>query len=190
MALTASQVRVAGAGEVHVADEGTALPTDIETALPVDWVGLGYVTTDGVTFTHGRETEDLDAWQGSKLRVLTLSEPQSVSFALMQSSQDVMFVAFGGGTMAQTAGPPAYSTYTPPAQGSNTVRAMVIEFSDGTITYRYCIPRAQLEGEVTLTLTAEGALTFPLEFGVLDATPNKYQIITDDPAWQSGSVNP
>jgi hypothetical protein len=187
MTLTASEVRVAGAGEVFVADEGTTLPTDTSTALPVDWTGLGYVTTDGVTFTHGRETEDLDAWQGTKLRVLTLSEPVSVSFALMQSNQDVMFVAFGGGTMTVSS---PVSIYTPPAAGANTVRAMVVEFQDGSLDYRFCFPRVQLQGEVSYTLTAEGALTFPLEFGILDASPDKFQIVTEDPAWETGTVTP
>jgi hypothetical protein len=187
MPLTASEVRVAGAGEVFVADEGTALPTDISTGLPVDWTGLGYVTTDGVTFTFGRDTEDLDAWQGSKLRVLTLAEPMGVAFALMQSNYDVMLVAFGGGTLTNNAG---VNTFQPPAAGSNTVRAMCIEFQDGAIGYRYNLPRVQLQGEVSFTLTAEGALTFPLDFGVLDDTPDKYTIVTDDSAWDSGTVTP
>lgn len=186
MPLTASEVRVAGAGEVFVADEGTTLPTNIATALPTEWTGLGYVTTDGVTFTHGRETEDLDAWQGTKLRVLTIAEPVSVAFALMQSNQDVMFVAFGGGTMAVAT---PVSTYTPPTPGTNTVRAMVIEFQDADLGYRFCFPRVQIEGEVSYTLTREGALTFPLEFGVLDSTP-KFTIVTDDPAWEDGTVTP
>ena len=76
MAISADEVRVAGTGHVYVAPKGTALPTTVEAALPADWTDLGYVTTDGVSFTFSRETEDLDAWQGDKIRVLSLSEPK------------------------------------------------------------------------------------------------------------------
>lgn len=182
MSQTPSEVRVAGAGSVYVAAEGTALPTDLA-ALPAEWVEMGYVTPEGVAFTHGRETEDLDAWQGSKIRVLTLSEPVSVAFALMQTNQDTLLLALGGGSVTTNVN---IHTFTPPS-GSNEVRAMVIEFTDGSITYRYCLPRVQVEGEVSYTLTNTGAVTYPIEFGVLDNTP-KFTIVTDDSAMGTGSL--
>lgn len=181
MALTPENVRVAGAGEVYVADEGTTLPVDIETALPVDWTGLGYVTTDGVGFSFNRETNPLNAWQGDNLRVLTTAEPKSVNFALLETSADTFPVVFGGGSIDVEAGPPSYATFTPPDKGVNTVRAMVIVFTDEDITYRYCLPRVQIEGEVSFNLTREDGLSYPMTFTVLDATP-PYLIITDDPA--------
>lgn len=178
----ATEVRVAGAGSVYVAPEGETLPTDL-TALAGNWVELGYVNTDGVTFTHARETEDLDAWQGSKIRVLTTSEPVSVAFSVMQTSDVTLPVIFGGGSIATVAGPPDIHTFTPPAEGTNTIRAMVIEFTDGTLTYRYVMGRVQIEGEVSYTLSRDGAVEYPLEFGVLDDSPNpKFKIVSDDPA--------
>lgn len=183
MAADATEVRVAGAGQVFAAPEGSTLPTDVVTALDAAFVDLGYVTTDGVTFTHGRETEDLDAWQGSKVRVLTLSEPVSVGFALMQTSGDALKLAFGGGTLTDNT---TYFVFEPPV-GSNAVRALVIEFQDGAKNYRYVIPRAQIQGEVSYTLTNQGALTYPLEFGVLDNTP-KWKLITDDAAVQASTL--
>lgn len=183
MANDATEVRVAGAGQVFAAPEGSTLPTDVATALDAAFVDMGYVTPDGVTFTHGRETEDLDAWQGSKVRVLTLSEPVSVAFALMQTSGDVLKLAFGGGTITDNT---TYYNFTPPV-GSNAVRALVIEFTDGALKYRYVIPRAQIEGEVSYTLTGQDALTYPLEFGVLDNTP-KWELITDDDAVQTSTL--
>lgn len=179
--LDVREVRVAGAGAVYVAAEGTALPVDLAT-LPSDWVELGYVTTDGVTFTHSRETEDIDAWQGSKLRVLTTAEPVSVAFGLMQTSDVTLPVVFGGGSVTSQGN---VHTYTPPAPGVNTVRAIVVEFTDNAVTYRYCIPRVQIEGDVSYTLSREAALEYPLEFGVLDATP-KFTIVTNDPDFVSG----
>jgi len=179
MALDGTEVRVAGTGNVYLAPAGTALPTDVGTALTADWVDAGYITEDGVTFTLGRETEDLNAWQGSKIRVLTTGEPKTIEFSLMQSNKENLPFILGGGAITGTAG--EYK-YTPPAAGVNTERAMVVEFTDGAVSYRYCFPRVQLEGDVSFSLTRTGALEYPSTWGVLDASP-AYLILTNDPAF-------
>ena len=181
MAISADEVRVAGTGRVYTAPKGTALPTTVDSALPADWTDLGYVTTDGVSFTFSRETEDLAAWQGDKIRVLSLSEPKMVEFTLMQTDAAVLETAFGGGTVETDAG---VTTYTPPLRGENVERSMVIEFLDDDITYRYAFSRVQQEGDVNFVLTREGAVEYPVTFGVLEATP-AYTIITNDPAMEA-----
>jgi hypothetical protein len=181
MAISADEVRVAGTGRVYTAPKGTALPTTVDSALPADWTDLGYVTTDGVSFTFSRETEDLAAWQGDKIRVLSLSEPKMVEFTLMQTDAAVLETAFGGGTVETDAG---VTTYTPPLRGENVERSMVIEFLDDDITYRYAFGRVQQEGDVNFVLTREGAVEYPVTFGVLEATP-AYTIITNDPAMEA-----
>ena len=184
MAISADEVRVAGTGRVYTAPKGTALPTTVDSALPADWTDLGYVTTDGVSFTFSRETEDLAAWQGDKIRVLSLSEPKMVEFTLMQTDAAVLETAFGGGTVVTADG---VTTYTPPLRGENVERSMVIEFLDDDITYRYAFGRVQQEGDVNFVLTREGAVEYPVTFGVLEATP-AYTIITNDPAMEASSV--
>jgi hypothetical protein len=181
MAIDATEVRVAGAGNVYVAPEGTTLPTTSTSVLSAAWTDLGYCTSDGVTFTQGRETTDLDAWQGTKIRVLTDKEPTKVAFTLMQSNADVLGVAFGGGTLTEVSA--GEYSFEPPALGENLVRALVIDFVDGDITYRYAISRAQIQGEVQVQLQRSGAVTYPLEFGVLDSDP-KYLILSNDPAME------
>ena len=181
MAISADEVRVAGTGRVYTAPKGTALPTTVDSALPAEWTDLGYVTTDGVSFTFSRETEDLAAWQGDKIRVLSLSEPKMVEFTLMQTDAAVLETAFGGGTVETDAG---VTTYTPPLRGENVERSMVIEFLDDDITYRYAFGRVQQEGDVNFVLTREGAVEYPVTFGVLEATP-AYTIITNDPAMEA-----
>jgi hypothetical protein len=181
MAIDATEVRVAGAGHVYAAPAGTEMPEDLA-ALPAEWIDLGYCTEDGVGFAFNRETTDLNGWQGSKLRVLTTAEPASTNFALMQTNADVLPVVFGGGTVVESGVDPDFIyTFTPPEEGTNTERALVIEFNDGDINYRYCIARAQIEGEVAFTLTRTGAVTYPLTFGVLAANP-KWTLVSDDPA--------
>lgn len=179
-----TEVRVAGAGHVYVAAAGTTLPEDLAT-LGAAWTDLGYVTEDGVAFTFSRTTQDINAWQGSKIRVLTTAEPVTVGLALMQTNGDVLKAAFGGGAITLSAG--VYK-FTPPAEGVNTERALVVEFNDGLLTYRYCLQRVQIEGDVTFTLTKAGAVTYPITFGVLDnGDAAKYFILSDDSAMTVGS---
>lgn len=189
MAIDGSEVRVAGAGHVYVAPKGTALPTDLS-ALDSKYVDLGYVTEDGVAFSFGREVEDLNAWQGDKIRTLSTKEPATVAFALMQTNATIMTVAYGGGEITeQGTAPNKTYTFTPPKSGTNTERILVIEFSDGAdITYRYVIPRSQIEGNVDYTLTRAGALTYPLTMGILDnGDAAKFTIISNDPHMAPGA---
>jgi hypothetical protein len=178
MALDGTQVRVAGAGRVFIAPTNAAAPTNSTSALSAEFTDLGYVTEDGVSFTLGRETEDLNSWQADKVRVLTLRAPKSVEFALMQSNKDTITTALGGGSVVEDEG---NFTITPPADDVNEERALVIEFSDGDVNYRYYFPRVQVQGEVSFTLTRSGAVTYPINFGVLSHTP-PYTILSDDPA--------
>ena len=182
MAIAADEVRVAGAGHVFVAPEGTAAPVDLA-ALPADWVDIGYVTTDGVTFTFSRETEDLDAWQGDKIRVLTTRYPATVGFSLMQTSSDVIVLAMGGGSVTEV----STGVYKYLPSTDNAVRSFVVEFDDEGKKYRYYVPRSQVEGDVAFTLTRAGAVTYPLTFGLLDNDP-KYVILSNDEAMGDGNL--
>ncbi len=182
-ALLGSEVRVAGAGHVWAAPEGAAIPSDL-TAPPPGFVDMGYVTTDGVGFTFSRESEDLDAWQGDKVRVLSSREPMTLTFALMQTNADSLLLALGGGSFSEPS--PGVFEYLPIA-GENLVRTLIVDFADGTLNYRYVIPRAQVEGDVTWTLVRTDALTYPVTFGVLANEP-KYRILSDDPAMGEGTL--
>ena len=187
MAIDGSEVRVAGAGHVYVAPAGTTLPTDLS-PLAATWVDLGYVTEDGVGFSFGREVEDLNAWQGDKIRTLSTKEPASCNFSLMQTNATILTVAFGGGEVTENVDKNVF-TFTPPKSGTNTERSLVIEFNDGTaITYRYVIQRSQIEGNVDFTLVRSGALTYPLTMGILDnGDKPKFTIISNDPKMAPGS---
>jgi hypothetical protein len=185
MTIDADEVRVAGAGHVYCAPAGTATPDDLD-ALSSPWVDLGYVTTDGVTLKFDRTTENLDAWQGSKIRILTTEEPKSVSFTLMQTNADVLQTAFGGGTVTSLGG--GLYKFEPPDHGQNDERVLCIEFVDGDVSYRYNLPRTQLEGGVEFNLQRTGATQYPLTFGVLDNGDDPdWNIISDDPAFGAGS---
>ena len=179
MTLNANAVRVAGTGEVYVAPVGTAAPTDIAT-IPPEYLGLGITSTDGVQFTMSRDTSDIDGWQQSKIRVVTNSEPVSIEMALMETKPDVLTAAFGGGTIEEVPLATGNFKFTPPAEGTNTIRTLLVVFVDGGVTYQYHFPRVQVEGDVSFSLTRTDAVQYSTTFGVLANDP-KWTMVTDDP---------
>jgi len=186
MTLNANAVRVAGTGEVYVAPAGTAAPADSSTALAVAWKGLGYTTTDGVAFTMSRDTTDIDAWQGSKLRTVSNAEPITIEFSLLETNPTVFPVVFGGGTLVAGV-PVGEMIYTPPVEGVNPVRSAVVEFLDGSVKYRYYFPRIQIEGDVSFSLTRSDAVAYSVTLGILANTP-KWQMFTNDPVMAAAGL--
>jgi hypothetical protein len=172
MALVSGAVRVAGTGEAYFAAEGATAPTNATSSLDAAYKGLGYTDPDGLSFTFSRNTSDIDAWQGSKLRVLTNAEPVSVTLKLMETKTDVLLFAFGGGTVVS-------GVFTPPEEGVNAVRAFVVDFTDNTTKYRYYFPRAQVAGDVSFQLARTSGVAYDLTVGILANSP-KWKLFTND----------
>lgn len=176
MALTASEVRVAGTGHVYLAPSGTTLPTNVATALNAGFIDLGYCTEDGVDLTFGRETKMIDSWQADSIRNITLKQPVGIGFTLMQVNKNTLTAALGGGTGA---GATTEYTFTPAADGVNTEGVMVIEFVDGSLTYRWLFHRVILDGELKVNFKRDVAVDLPVKFNVLANTP-KWKIFSND----------
>lgn len=177
MALNADAVRVAGTGEVYVGPANEAAPTSPTAAPGASYTGLGYTSTDGVAFTFSRDTSDIDAWQGSKVRVVSNAEPASVAFTLIETNLNTLPVVFGGGTVTEPSA--GVAKFTPPAEGTNTIRSMIVDFDDNGVHYRYYFPRVQIEGDVAFSLTRGQEVGYSMTFGILAASP-KWILLTDD----------
>src|SRR5688572_24488298 len=86
MALDATLVRVAITGEVNVAPVGTTGPTSSVSALDSAYVGLGYVSEDGVTATPNDSTEQIIAWQNAAIvRTITTESYWTFQLTLIES---------------------------------------------------------------------------------------------------------
>lgn len=186
MAVSASNVIVAGTGGIYVAPEGTTLPANPTwsgtpevgslAAVGVSYTNLGYVSEEGVNFAMERETEEIMSWQSmDAVRVLTTSEPKTISFELLQFDTDAFVLAMQGGTVAD-------GVYTPPAAGTSDVRVLVVEGEDAGYKFRFVFPRVQLQGSVEFNLQRADAIRLPLEFKVLSSTP-AWKFQTTHPAW-------
>lgn len=166
MALDADQIVVAGSGHVYAAPADSTLPSDPTSALDAAFVELGYTTEDGVTLTPGMDTEDVRAWQNPyAVRTLITARHLDVGFVLQQWNKDSIQLAFGGGTFTLTAGPPAYTTYEPPAPDVIDFRALVVDWEDNGDSYRLVVPRGMVTSQAETTLARTSESDLPITFG-------------------------
>lgn len=186
MANNADAVRVGGATQIYMAPVGTAFPpfaTAIST-IP-DWIDTGYVSTDGVTWNFAREVTEIEAMQSlDPIRIMTTKLPKSFQFGLMQTGQEQLALALGGGSWAEqgTAGSGIWE-YTPPDISEVVERAAIIEMIDGTITYRWLIKKCQNKEGVEFKYVRDDASTMPVTMSILAAPDGSaaFSIETDDP---------
>lgn len=181
MAKDATKVRVALTGTVYAADEGSTVPADITVTPNGSWVDLGYTTEDGVTFSVEQETEDLPGWQSLEpLRSIVTAEPKAFNFTLRQLEKATFTAAFGG--TVTTIGANNFK-WTPPASGSIPIKMYMIEFNDESLTYRFVYRRCQQQGARELNFVRSNAVNLGLDYKVLAASPQTWEVYTNDPAF-------
>lgn len=185
MAIDADEIVVGASGSVHVGAVGSTGPTDIETALDAAFTDLGYVSEDGVEITPGMDVNEVPAWQSFyPVRRIVTGRTLEIGFTLLQWNEESIKLAFGGGSVATTAGPPAYYTYSPPDPSTIDSRALVVEWADGTKGYRLHVPKVLVTDTSALSLNRTDPAGLALTFSV-QATDgsDEFTLITDDPAF-------
>lgn len=185
MAKNSKQVRVALTGSVfYTPTPITALPDDL-TAAPAGAIDLGWTTSDGVTFTLGREVEGIDAWQTPNLlRQLVLSEPKSLSYTLRQLARDQWLATMGGTFEEVTAG--GFNRWVPEA-GKLIEGTILVDFVDGANNYRFGFPLAQQTAEVEFSLVRNDAINLPNTWTAIEPSGGLPVMFmdTDDPAFDA-----
>lgn len=137
MALTADNVVVGITGKVYAGPTTAAAPTGAEATLAVDFVDLGYVSTDGVEFSTDRSTSQIRAWQNADLvREVVTEATVTYSFMLLESNQEVIEAYFGS---AMTDGK---IELNPSATGGR--KSFVIDIVDGDKAIRHYIPSGEI----------------------------------------------
>lgn len=189
MALNSGDIRVAGMAHVYLAPLATTFPA-WDVPPPDPWVELGYVTTDGITATYGREVTEIYAMQASDpVRIISTRTPKTIGFAMMQQGQDQLILAMGGGTYAADGVTGAFR-YTPPDPSVIDERAMIVEMIDGAFTYRWEYPRVQNREGVEQKLVREDATTFPVVMQILTPADGSaaFEMVTDDPVYDPATL--
>lgn len=183
----ASETIVASGGEVYAAPLGTALPTTTVGALNAAFVGLGYTTEDGVSFSVNRTTEDINAWQSfDPIRTLMTSREVQASFGLQQWNEDTVPLAFGGGTVSGTS--PNFKYEPPDPEAGVDERALIIDTVDGTVHTRIIFPRGLVVEAVETQFQRGATAVLPITFKALKPDGRKlFTIYSDAPGFAAGS---
>lgn len=190
MALQKEQVRVASKGQVHVAPAGTTLPTTEESVLDAAFVGLGYTSEEGVSFTAEIETEEIKAWQTlDALRIIVIARALSLAFEGLQWNADTIALAFGGGDWTEPT--PGHHKYVPPGNEDALAEyAIVLDFRDGDNLYRLVIERGSITESVETQLVNNAAAKLPVTLKALAAEEEgdpSWFLLTNDESFDEGS---
>ena len=148
MALDSSNVNVAVTGAVAYAPTGTTAPTDANAVLPAAWRDVGYLSSDGVTETRDRSTNNIIAWQNAEVvRTVITESSMSISFTMIETNTNSIEL-FYSATVDTTDG----SVSIDPGDTGGR-RAFVVDYVDGANFVRLYVPQAEVTevGESTLT---------------------------------------
>lgn len=184
MAADADKIVIAGGGTVYaVPTVGTTItaPTEIDSSVDTDFVELGYVSPDGISFHEEKETAEIRAWQAAyPVRRLVTGRKFVVSMGLMEWKRATVSAAFGGGTWTETTANTKFK-FEPPDADDLYELAFLIDFNDGTRDFRLYIPRAIVVdfGEVTLRRDEAAVLPLTLE-ATSDGTAAAFTLFSDD----------
>jgi hypothetical protein len=178
-----TEITVASAGEIFIAPVGTALPTTPTAALNAAFVGLGYVTEDGVTFTITPEIQEIPAWQSRQpVRRDLISQAVGASFSLLQWNETNVPFAFGGGTVTNPSG--SIYRYELPTSGALDERAVIVDGLDGTRHVRFILPRCSVTDAVETQLVRTSAAVLPITLAGSQPSDGSsaFVFLTDDSA--------
>lgn len=149
MALLADAVRVGITGELYSGPLGTARPTDSTTALNAAYIGLGYVSEDGVTEAHEDTVQDIIAWQNATVVRATRTESKmTLAMTLIETKGEVLELYHPGSSVEVVAAGQWKLDIPVPTTDR---RQFVLDVIDGTKHLRVDIPNGEVteRGEIT-----------------------------------------
>jgi len=182
MTLDATEVRVAITGELYKAPLGSTAPTDATTALAVAFVGLGYVSEDGVTENWDDSVDNIVAWQNATtVRSATTESTGSLELTLIQTNAAVLEAFHRGSTVTEPVAGEFQIDVKPIVADPS---AWVLDVVDGLKLVRIFLGNAEIteRGEV---MYANGEpIGYPITITVYpDANGNLMQKFSNDIAW-------
>jgi hypothetical protein len=136
MALVADNVVVGVTGKVYVGATSATAPTS-STATLTGFTDLGYVSTDGVSFTVDKSTNQIRAWQNADLVRESITEGTvTYSFTLLETTQEAIELYFGSTMDA------GKIELNPVNTGGR--KSFVIDVVDGAKAIRHYVPSGEI----------------------------------------------
>ena len=140
LTLDATRVLTGIAGEVLVGPTSATFPTTAAEA-PTGFIGLGYLSPDGVVPKNDRTTKDLTGWQyNAVVRVLVTDAKRTYEFTLWETTAVTIGFAYGT-TVTQTI---TEGTYTIDPSATGGTKKFIIDVIDGDNAHR-----EMFDGELT-----------------------------------------
>lgn len=150
MAKNYENVRVYGDldSEVFLAPKGSTLPTSIATDPSAPFVGIGWLSEDGVSLALSTDVEKFKGWQGgTTLRTKVTSAEKTVTMQALEETPGVMELYYGVKpsdiTVSGTA-PNEVAKVNIPESPGTVERAAVIRFVDGDVEKWLCCENVQV----------------------------------------------
>lgn len=136
MANNAENVVVGITGSVYVGPTTATAPTS-STATLTGFTDLGYVSSDGVTFSTDKSTNQIRAWQNADLvREVVTEGTVTYAFMLLETTEAAIEAYFGG---TMTAGK---IELNPVNTGGR--KSFVIDVIDGAKAIRHYVPSGEI----------------------------------------------
>lgn len=180
-----AEIIIAGTGTLYHSPEGTPLPAFLTDPLDAAFVAVGFTTDDGAKFTDAKQTNSVRPWQSFyPARVHITERSATIEAALLQWNEANMILAYGGGGITEPQ--PGEYRYHPPQPDELAVTALVIDFSDGAKSYRFCAGRVFVTSNTETTWAKTGPALLPITFEVLapEGAGEPWTIDSDDPAFE------
>lgn len=149
MSLLAEAVRVGITGELFSALTGSTRPADSTTPLDAAYVGLGYVSEDGVTETHEDTIEDIIAWQNATVvRSVRTESIMRLGLTLIETKGEVLEL-YHPGSQIEVVGAGQWKLEVPTPTTDR--RQFVLDVIDGTKHLRIDAANGEVteRGEIT-----------------------------------------
>lgn len=138
MALDANKVRVGTTGAIYVGPTSSTAPTGATASL-TGFTDLGYISSDGVTETRDRSTNQIRAWQNADLvREVVTEATATFQFVLLETSLKTL-ESYYGASVNTTAGS---VDVNPSSTGGR--KSFVIDLVDGADAIRTYIPSGEI----------------------------------------------
>jgi len=90
-------------GMVYMAEAGTALPSSPLSDLSSDWKSIGAITSDGITWATGKDSEPLRNWAKETERLTASDEGGTVTAPLMYTDKATLEAIFGASNVSYSA---------------------------------------------------------------------------------------
>ena len=80
---------------------GTTVPTDNTTALGAEFVGLGFISEDGISESIETDSENIVDMNGDVILVASSSREETITFTLVEVKADALKVAYGDSNVTE-----------------------------------------------------------------------------------------